>query len=345
MDLILDEQQGMIRDTAVRLARTLADMPSGQREAEWWALSAAVGLPRLLVPEDLGGLGLGARELVLVAEAVGKSGLLLPLSEALVCARSLAQAGERHELAHMLAGDRLLLPALDASWWSYRGPIDGAAPQVVQGFPTARNVDAFLAASSRGHVSADLRLVQGEEVSHVVLVDGSSAGYLTMPGAAAIPVAERQPAAAILDEARSLLEIAACAELLGVAQTSLSMTLSHLGLREQFGRPLAANQALQHRMADLFVALELDAALAWRIASDFDAGTLRPPMLAASKARASRTTLRVVREMLQMHGALGYTESHPAGRFYKRATALAARYGDDILQTTRFSNLTLADAR
>jgi alkylation response protein AidB-like acyl-CoA dehydrogenase len=64
-------------------------------------------------------------------------------------------------------------------------------------------------------------------------------------------------------------------------------------------------------------------------------------MVAAAKARASRSALQVVRAALQMHGAIGYTEEHDIGLYYKCAMVLAARYGGELDQTRRFADLTL----
>ena len=67
-------------------------------------------------------------------------------------------------------------------------------------------------------------------------------------------------------------------------------------------------------------------------------------MVAAAKARTSRSALQVTRAALQMHGAIGYTEEHDIGLYYKRAMTLAARYGGELGQTGAFSALTLEGA-
>jgi alkylation response protein AidB-like acyl-CoA dehydrogenase len=73
----------------------------------------------------------------------------------------------------------------------------------------------------------------------------------------------------------------------------------------------------------------------------FDAGEHHPAMVAAAKARASRAALAITRAALQMHGAIGYTEEHDIGLYYKRAMVLAAQYGGELSHAGRFSALTL----
>src|SRR5262249_17089136 len=76
----------------------------------------------------------------------------------------------------------------------------------------------------------------------------------------------------------------------------------------------------------------------------YDAGEHHPAMVSAAKARASRTALEITRAALQMHGAIGYTEEHDIGLYYKRALTLAARYGGELGHTGRVSALTLQTA-
>ena len=100
---------------------------------------------------------------------------------------------------------------------------------------------------------------------------------------------------------------------------------------------------LQHRAVDGFIDIELDRSLVYRVLAAFDRREHHPAMVSAAKARASRSALQVVRAALQMHGAIGYTEEHDIGLYYKRAVALAARYGGELGHTGHFSRLTRAE--
>ena len=129
------------------------------------------------------------------------------------------------------------------------------------------------------------------------------------------------------------------AELLGVAEAALDITVSYTRLREQFGKKIGSFQALQHRMVDCYVDAELNRSLLFKVLSAWDAGTCHPAMVSAVKARVGKGALKTVRTALQLHGAIGYTDEHDIGVYYKRAVALAAKYGNEITHVGRFSGL------
>src|SRR5262249_17446162 len=135
--------------------------------------------------------------------------------------------------------------------------------------------------------------------------------------------------------------LGAAVELVGVAAAALDVTLEHIKLRQQFGKPIGSFQVLQHRAVDGFIDIELNRSLIYRVLAAFDAGEHHPAMVSAAKARASRAALAITRAALQMHGAIGYTEEHDIGLYYKRAMVLAAQYGGELAQTSAFSHLTL----
>src|SRR5262249_47551933 len=141
---------------------------------------------------------------------------------------------------------------------------------------------------------------------------------------------------------QDILTLGAAAELVGLAAAALDVTLDYVKLRQQFGRPIGSFQVLQHRAVDGFIDVELDRSLVYRVLAAWDAGERHPAMVAAAKARASRSALQVTRAALQMHGAIGYTDEHDIGLYYKRALTLAARYGGELAQAAAFSDLTLA---
>ena len=82
-----------------------------------------------------------------------------------------------------------------------------------------------------------------------------------------------------------------------------------------------------------------------KVLSAWDEDTSHPAMVSAVKARVGKGALKTVRAALQLHGAIGYTDEHDIGIYYKRAVALAAKYGNEITHVGRFSDLTLPAQR
>ena len=365
MDLLLTEQQSLFADAAARLCADHGG-PSRLRalrrtqaepDAEAWRAAVAAHWHATLVAEPHGGLGLGAVDLALALEAAGRQLLGLPLIEAAAVARTLSRAaGARAPaaLADLLAGAGLIVPATEAASWRFDGRSSDlryeASSSLLQGnipfVAYANAADAFLVAVDSA-TSACLAIVPRAEVSVVTErnVDGSTsstldfakvrvpAGHLIATGAAACR---------LVVELQELLTLGAGVELVGLAAAALEVTLDYIKLRRQFGRPIGSFQVLQHRAVDAFVDVELNRSLVYRVLAAHDAGAHHPAMVSAAKARASRAALSIVRAALQMHGAIGYTEEHDIGLYYKCAMVLAARYGGELGQARRFAELTHA---
>ena len=175
-------------------------------------------------------------------------------------------------------------------------------------------------------------------------VDGSTSSELVMNGALVEEsqvMARGEMAQTLTDCLYDLLAITSGAALVGVSAMALDMTLEYIKFRQQFGKALGSFQALQHRAADCFVDIELNRSLVYRVSATYDAGEAHRAMAAAVKSRTSRVALAVTRNALQLHGAIGYTDEHDIGLYYKRAITLASLYGNDINQAARFSALTL----
>jgi alkylation response protein AidB-like acyl-CoA dehydrogenase len=327
-------------------------------DVEAWR--AAIGAEWLatVVAEAHGGQGLGAFDLALALEQAGRALMLVPLAEAAAAAwvlsRAAAGTAAPTALSDLLRGSRLIVPATPTDSWrhgdrnpaldydSKRSILRGRIPFVA----FAGAADAFLVAVESG-TEPVLALVPRTDigVSSERNVDGSIVGTLDF---ASVHVALEQLIATgarareLVSQLQQLLMLGAAAGLLGLADAALAVTLEHIKLRQQFGKPIGSFQVLQHRAVDGFIDIELDRSLVYRVLAAFDAGEHHPAMVAAAKARASRSALQVVRAALQMHGAIGYTEEHDIGLYYKCAMVQAARYGGELGQTRRFAELTHA---
>ena len=113
--------------------------------------------------------------------------------------------------------------------------------------------------------------------------------------------------------------IGIAAQALGIAQASLDASVSYAKERVQFGKPIAALQAIQWMIADM--ATEIDAArlLVYRAASCVDNGRPYSTEGAMAKLFASETATRVAGKAIQIHGGYGYTESYPVERYWRDA--------------------------
>jgi alkylation response protein AidB-like acyl-CoA dehydrogenase len=126
---------------------------------------------------------------------------------------------------------------------------------------------------------------------------------------------------------RHALALAAC-EAVGVAQRALDLAGEHAKSRQQFGRFIGTYQGVSHRVADIFVTLQLDRSLAYWAAWAVSEGDSRQDVAtAAAKTAAAEGAVSACENAIQVHGGIGFTWEHPLHRFYKRAQWLDAFEG------------------
>ncbi|HLI22225.1 MAG TPA: acyl-CoA dehydrogenase family protein [Stellaceae bacterium] len=345
MDELLSDEQRQLRESAGKLcadhggarrARALRDSGQDIDRSAWRAIVEA-GWLGMLVPEARGGLGLGAVEFYIVLEQAGRHVVMTPLLETLSIGWLLGALRRPSEvLAEVLGGDRIIAPALDADGWYFR-----------RGGSLVTRVPVFASIASDFLVEAEDALCLLAQPRHgltfSVNVDGSRAARIASNDAATV-VARGEEASTLAAKLGDLLSLGSAIELLGLCENALALALDHVKTRKQFGRSLGAFQALQHRLADNFVELELNRALLHRVCAAWDQGSALPAMIAGAKARAARVASEVLRNALQLHGAIGYTDEHDIGTLWKHALALSARYGNELTQAARFARLTADEA-
>jgi pimeloyl-CoA dehydrogenase len=169
----------------------------------------------------------------------------------------------------------------------------------------------------RGHDTLD-----GRRAAHVTLSDVAVApdSVIGMPGAAADAVE------AALDAAIAAL----CAEAVGVVDALMVHTAEHLRTRKQFGAPLAKFQVMQHRMADMAIALEQLKSMACAAAMAVDAGdpAQRRRLVSAAKVLVSQQGRQLGLSAIQMHGAMGMTDECRVSHYAKRLMVIGQLFGD-----------------
>jgi pimeloyl-CoA dehydrogenase small subunit len=136
-----------------------------------------------------------------------------------------------------------------------------------------------------------------------------------------LPLIER-----VVDEARTAL----CAEAVGAMDESLKSTVEYLKTRKQFGVPIGSFQTLQHRAADMFVAVEQARSMSMfaTMASDFDNAKERATAIAAAKVQIGKSLKFVGQQSIQLHGGIGMTMEAKIGHYFKRLTMIENTLGD-----------------
>jgi alkylation response protein AidB-like acyl-CoA dehydrogenase len=338
------ESLRMIRDSAAGLAPRTGDLRR-IRALRWvepgfdrgvWRQMCEMGWPGLMVSEDLGGSGLGAREFCALTEELGASLVPEPLIQAAFAAMLLP--GDH--LGPVLSGERIVLPAWqekphsiaisgDCAWSD--GRLNGRKMFVSM----ATGADAFLVTVRDG-----LALVERDSPGvHVISTpsqDGGGSATVTFDDARAEFVAGDAT------EALEVTALATSAYLLGAMDRVFGITLEYLKTREQFGKKIGSFQALQHRSADLKIQLALTRAVVDAAARTMDqSGDVRARRAAVSraKARASDAASAMTRGCIQLHGGIGYTDAADPGLFLRKMMVLAPMFGSAALHRARYQKL------
>jgi len=340
----------MIRDSAAAVAapggelkriRELRFTEAGFDPA-MLAEMGALGWIGLRLPEEAGGAALGMAECCALAEELGSGLVPEPLLASMLSARLLAAAGAAAPLERVLAGEAYLPTA----WQEAPDTLDVAgSPDGLRCFAPATRSAAGLLALRREEEGLVLHLVPASAQPVVVqaLQDGGHVGALRPR----FEDAERlgtvgEVVEAALDEAA----LATAAYLLGAMERCFATTLDYLRTRQQFGRAIGSFQALQHRAVDLKVQIALTRASVEAAAATLDAqpaAPLRRAAVSRAKARAAEAAMRVTREAVQLHGAIGYTDEYDIGLFLRKAMVLANDFGSAALHRRRFMASAPAD--
>lgn len=363
MDFDLSEDQTLLQDSVRKLLSdkygfeqrkaTMASDTGWSREA--WAQYAELGLLGLPFAESEGGFGGGREEVLIVAEQMGRAITLEPWLTTVVVGggflRHGADAATRGALVPKVAAGECLLAFAhterqsrydlfdvattarkDGSGWV----LDGRKGMVLHGDTAdklvvsarsaggqrdARGVGVFLVDAKAPGVSLrGYRTVDGQRAAEVELSGARAEAVLGDPEGG-MPVIDR-----VVDEAIAAL----AAEAVGAMDVAHGMTLDYMKTRKQFDRPIGSFQALQHRAADMLVALEQARSMAYfaaLAANEEDAG-LRRRQMASVKVQIGRSIRFVGQQTIQLHGGIAMTMEYAAGHYFKRLTVNDATFGD-----------------
>lgn len=312
-----------------------------------WAQMAALGWSGMLVPQALGGCGMAMADALELFHALGETLAPEPVPAVIAATGALAQVATDEAatlLARIVRGDLVALFAPEVAAAAI--PANGARLNGCTGLRTdlyAADGVIFLAQTADGAALFGVECAErGIDRELRDTVDGGATGRLRfrdVDTARLAVLARGQAATAAARYAADLERVANAATLVGVMDRALGIAVHHLCTRRQFGKPIGSFQALQHRAASCHVDVAASRAVVREAALAVD-GPRRRGAAAAAKAYVGDAALRVTREAIQFHGAIGFTDEHDIGLFHRRALALAAADGG-----TAAARATWADER
>ncbi|MBW3662549.1 MAG: acyl-CoA/acyl-ACP dehydrogenase [Actinobacteria bacterium] len=327
MDLELTEDQVALRDTVRRsldgdLRPARAVHEGGALDRDRWRGLIELGTTSLLVAEDQGGLGLGMVEAALAAEELGGVADPTPWIAAAVHAVSL---GEEEVAAAVGAGDTIAV-VVDGGVEPDATPTGGTLSGSVRGVLGAMVADVLIAvaephawlvpATERGVTIAPRRGSDPTRYLGDIDLDGAAARALALEPDAAERAILRRDAALVADG-------------LGAGEAAMTMTVEYARVREQFGQPIGAFQAVQHLCADMLVDLELTRAgllrAAWAV-DQADPEVARHDV-AVAVAQAAEALPRVTERAIQVHGGIGVTWEHDLHLLHARVLSMQQLLG------------------
>ncbi|WP_223446237.1 acyl-CoA dehydrogenase family protein [Pseudomonas sp. BF-R-19] len=367
MDFNLSNEQQMIVDTAKRYvrehygveARRNASKSSKGFSAEHWNTFGELGWLLLPISEDNGGLGGSMVDVALLAEELGRGLVSEPFVDAAILASNLlahALPSQARDglLERMGSGDALVVLAhmepggrceydtevttsavLEGDTWRISGTKHFVAYGTAADYwlLSAKITDGndfalfLVPKGSDGVTVATHRLIDGTLVADLRMTD------LNLPTSALLIECAESALIESLDRA----VVTATAIALGAMEAVMAMTSEYLKTRVQYGRTLASFQALQHRMAEMFVEINQARAMLYSTLAAFERGdgTERSRAVSGAKVIATRAYNFIAGESIQLHGGIGVTEECAVSHYYKSMLVYDKRLGDQDFHLKR----------
>ncbi len=374
MDFDLSDEQRLLKESVDGLLRTSYDFDSRRKYAAekggWsrsvWSKLAEQGLLGLPFSEDDGGFGAGAVETMIVMEALGKALMLEPyLATVVIGGGFLRRGGSAAQKAKYLPGliegaTTLAFAQLEKNSRYDLGDVSTTAKKKADGWVidgekfvvlNGENADLLIVTA---RTKGDQRDTTGIGVFMVPADANGIAkkGYPTQDGLHAADISftgvevgadasigDPENALPLIEQVVDDARVAICAEAVGAMDESLKSTVEYLKTRTQFGVPIGSFQVLQHRAADMFVAVEQARSMAMfaTMAADFDDAKERTNAIAAAKVQIGKSAKFVGQQAIQLHGGVGMTQEYKIGHYFKRLTMIENTFGDSDYHLARVS--------
>ncbi len=380
MDFSLSQEQVLLRDSAERF---VADNGGVERHREQvgaaagfdpgvWDQFAQLGWLAVPFSESQGGIGGGPVDVMVLCEALGRGVLRQPyLSTVITCGGLLSRAGSARQQADHLPG------IIDGSrQWAFAcaehdsgydpAAVSCRAESDREQFRLSGEKIAVLNADRADHLVVTARTsgdrtepqgislfvvdrdLPGVNLEAFTAVDGSRGAHLRLDSVAVGRESLLGNAGDGLDAVEAVIDesvLAMGAEALGTVQVLLDATVEYTRTREQFGQPIGKFQALQHRMADMYLAVEELRSLVLNAAIQLSEGSQESAQAcAALKVKLAEAGRFVSQQAVQLHGGIGMSDELAVGHHFKRLLLLSKLYGDEEYFLQRYMALSGAAA-
>lgn len=331
-----------------------------------WASMVELGWTGIIIPEQYGGSDLGYLTFGVLLEELGRQLTASPLfASALVGASAVLLGGNDAQkqavLPNIVSGREVLTLAVDEGPRHAPERIALRAEQTAKGFSLTGSKTFVLegmaatslvvaartkgAAGDKDGITLFLLSADHADIKRTPMRTIDSRGYaqiefsgVEVDQAAALGAVHGGYALldATLDRARAGLG----AEMLGTSAHAFDMTLDYLKTREQFGRVIGSFQALGHRAAVLFSAMEMARSCVEAALQAIDSKAVNTAELGSlSKAKMGEFLHDMSNQLIQIHGGIGMTDEFDAGLYLKRARVLETVYGNQAYHRDRYARL------
>jgi alkylation response protein AidB-like acyl-CoA dehydrogenase len=297
---------------------------------------AELGLGGLYIPEELGGLGMGPVEGMVVMEELGRGIVLEPLAHTLIAGAVLSHyattALQTEWCAKVAGGEALVVLAHQERKARYNPKVCETQAIAAGDVWTITGAKSVVAAGDHADawlVPAVAKGASGVTTRGYVTQDGSRAAELVLSNAPAALVSFKGQEA--VAHAVDIGIAALCAEAVGVMDKTLAITVEYMNTRKQFGVAIASFQALRHRVSDMKMQLELGRSMSYYATLRLnDSPAERSRAISRAKYQIGRSMRHIGQEAVQLHGGIGVTDEYIVSHYFKKLTQLEMTFGDSL---------------
>lgn len=372
MDFGFSDEQDLLREQVRKFldeqcpleeVRRILETQDGYSKAQWKAL-AELGFLGLLVPEAYGGAGLGFEDLVVLLEETGRTLYPSPLISTTLAAALVVEQGSDAQKQRLLTG---IASGSVVATVAICDTLDDFSPEGIslrgttagEGFSLtgekrfvgdAAQADVFLvafrtgdaplalslavvereAAGVRVEVTPTLDTTKRQGTLHLENVRVEADAVLGTPGEAGAAVQHHLDRGAVF----------VAAEIVGVIEGALAITVQFAKDRIQFGQPIGHYQGVKHPLAEIYVDLECLKSLVYHAAWALDSSPEDAPVaVSEAKSFGAVAVTRTGIDCIQLHGAVGYTLEYDIQLYLKRSKWARAAFGDEDHHYERIATL------